>query len=503
MIVNQTPYPISFIDQKGQALICRYQEDGRQYALLPDIDITGLTASVQFVKPDNTFVIEHAEVVAPEEGPAYLVITIPVQATAVKGVGRYSVFITDPEDEDFVLYSAEGTIWADDHLITEDMIESAAEVYGLRFPQDFLTVENLVDIVNYVRASLINDDTTGEDTTWSSQKIEQEIEGFTPEPITDTATGNPITLTDAAAAPLVSCVATIVATQSGSGTPSPDNIRPITGISALDIDIAATDQDTPETSTIPLPSTCYGGEVDVVRGVTNGTHIYKEFVVGASEGTVISAYRRKGFYFASGEEPNVQTRGTAICDSLVYAEAYAGDYEHFYINNTGTTLYVFVPNDGQEYAVHVVYPLATPTQTTISPTAIRTLSGDNYITTNAESLSLEYVRAPYDALVYKGVQYSTNEQVVGKWIDGSTIYERTFDRHTNPLSMSAYNWYTFAEISEPIYIIDSMGIVVDNGNISANYPIIANYDHGDLSIMHVRYGVTDSMGYVTIRYIKQ
>lgn len=99
-------------------------------------------------------------------------------------------------------------------------------------------------------------------------------------------------------------------------------------------------------------------------------------------------------------------------------------------------------------------------------------------------------------------QYSTTEHAVGTWIDGRTVYEITFDRHTDPVAMSAYSWYVFATYGTSIKIIDAMGIVVDNGAISSNYPIIANYDSGDISIMHLRNGVTDTMGYITIQFVK-
>lgn len=176
MIVNQKPYPISFEMKMSQALNCRFSEIGRQYQFYPDVDISDYTVVLQTVKPDGTFTISECEIVTNEdpdaEYPYLLIVEIPQQATAVKGVGKYDIYVYD---DDTVIFSAEGPLWVDDCLITEDMIESAADVFGLRFPQDFLTVNNLVDIVNYVAAELIKDDQTTESTTWSSYKIDQEI----------------------------------------------------------------------------------------------------------------------------------------------------------------------------------------------------------------------------------------------------------------------------------------------------------------------------------------
>ncbi len=184
MIVNQIPYPLSFAQEKGQTLIARYGEEGRQYVMQPDVDVSGLVASLQIVKPDNTFVIASADIVEPEEGPSYIVCTIPLQATVVKGIGHYSLYIQD--DADMIIYSAEGQIWVDDHLITDEMLESIAEVYGLRFPQDFLTVDMIPTLEESIKQSILNDEEISETSTWTSNKIndivediEDEIAGLT------------------------------------------------------------------------------------------------------------------------------------------------------------------------------------------------------------------------------------------------------------------------------------------------------------------------------------
>lgn len=152
MIINQKPYPISFEMKTAQALTCRYGEVGRQYKFITDVDLTGLSANVQVIKPDGTFVIEEATVTVTED-EQYIVVEIPLQATVVKGVCRYDINLY--KDEDLLLYTAEGPLWVDDQLITEDMIESVAEVYGLRFPQDFLTVDMIPEIAAQVASQVL------------------------------------------------------------------------------------------------------------------------------------------------------------------------------------------------------------------------------------------------------------------------------------------------------------------------------------------------------------
>lgn len=178
MIMNQKPYPISFEQQMSQALVCRYGEEMRQYIFKPDINVSGLSCLLQIAKTDGTFTENGVEVhTDPDTGECTLVITIPQQATVVKGLNRYSICVYGSiEGEDHLLYSAEGPLWVDDNLITEDMIASVAEVNGLVFPQDFLTVENLVDIVNYVKAQIIDDQVVNTTQTWSSSKVKNSFD---------------------------------------------------------------------------------------------------------------------------------------------------------------------------------------------------------------------------------------------------------------------------------------------------------------------------------------
>ena len=69
-----------------------------------------------------------------------------------------------------------------------------------------------------------------------------------------------------------SVVAKINPIQEGSGDPSPDNIRPISGWSGVNVSRSGADQTNPTVYSIPFkdsqgnPITVYGGEIDVVKG---------------------------------------------------------------------------------------------------------------------------------------------------------------------------------------------------------------------------------------------
>lgn len=129
-------------------------------------NIENPVVTVRFLKPDSTFVYVTADLISTEEGIQEFAFTIPAEASQVSGIGRYDIRIQE-DGEDNIVYSAEGMLIIDDDMITYDMIASVAAVNGLLFPDDFLTTES--------GAAVIDDTTTSEDSTWSSDKIAEEV----------------------------------------------------------------------------------------------------------------------------------------------------------------------------------------------------------------------------------------------------------------------------------------------------------------------------------------
>lgn len=98
--------------------------------------------------------------------------------------------------------------------------------------------------------------------------------------------------------------------------------------------------------------------------------------------------------------------------------------------------------------------------------------------------------------------YSTSEKIVGTWIDGSTVYERTWDFSANPISLPYDTWVnTTIQSSDGVSNIisaeclTSSFLVMDGNEImvgAANYPvgICAKINHGR------------SLGYLTLQYTK-
>lgn len=133
------------------------------------IDLESYLASITIIKPDHTFVIQNF---------TRDTVELPEQAGAVTGHGYYQIKIYTAGDHQ--IYTAQGAFIVDDDILTEETIESIAEVNGYKFPDDFLTSDDLRDYVTKYEledalAGIIDDDTTDYNSTWSSHKITEAL----------------------------------------------------------------------------------------------------------------------------------------------------------------------------------------------------------------------------------------------------------------------------------------------------------------------------------------
>ena len=162
--------------------------------------------------------------------------------------------------------------------------------------------------------------------------------------VTDTASGAIASFPDGSdLLPALSLVANIVPRQSGSGTPSPENVRPISGWTEVTVFVSPTeDEEDATTHTTDLGRTVYGGTVDLVSGV-------------------LKAYP----YYASYNGETLD--GEWICDRAVYSQ--------------GTT-----PPIGSQ----VVLISGENTTYTLTPQTINTLQGVNNVWADSGDCSITY-----------------------------------------------------------------------------------------------------------------
>lgn len=215
-----------------------------------------------------------------------------------------------------------------------------------------------------------------------------------------TQSGNPIAV-KAVGIKAKDVVVTLEPIQSGSGDPSPSNIRPITGRTQTSVTTRNEDNTESETATVTLGQTVYGGIVDFKTGkviinkvsiTLDGTQEIRWANWQPKTNSVgwIYYYDLTNNSFAlAAEIPHI------ISDSLPtisYSEAYGQDIAGIsaYIDSalgivvrssdtsltTATAINAYLAN----HPIQVVYELATPTEITVSPATLTLLSGYNYIT---------------------------------------------------------------------------------------------------------------------------
>lgn len=131
------------------------------------------------------------------------------------------------------------------------------------------------DAISAVKARLdeipkIDDTAITTTSPWSSKQI---IDTLCP-PLEES--GNPVVCYPVAGYPL-GMKAKWEPVQEGSGTPSPENIRPIKGRDSVTI----TRQEDDQVITLTLPETVYGGEVDVATG--EGQQVWKSVTLDGTE----------------------------------------------------------------------------------------------------------------------------------------------------------------------------------------------------------------------------
>lgn len=228
------------------------------------------------------------------------------------------------------------------------------------------------------------------------------------------ASGDIITITDGAEnTPLKSAVVNIEPAQSGSGDPSPTNIRPISGWTQAKVWVKPTyDTTLTPTATIPLGQTVYGGTLDVVRGKLVVTKIY--VTLDGSEN--VGFYRSNGSTTYNCFQTNLLSKfGVAVKEAWggdsrksAISTAYIADGNVAYAHSgnafaISTQLIIVSTNQANSVAgfkaylasnpVGICATLAAPIEVDLTPQTIKTLLGTNNIWADAGEMSIEYYPA--------------------------------------------------------------------------------------------------------------
>ena len=181
----------------------------------------------------------------------------------------------------------------------------------------------------------------------------------------------------------------ITPSQAGSGTPSPSNIRPISGYTEEVISVKDSTDTTQETYTTPFNQTVYGGTLDVLTGELT---IDKWYVQITAQNVTFNSTNNRGLIRtnAVGTPSAISSPNTVncICDkfeSITQTEGVVtgnvGVYAHGQIiaicgYKTSLAEYQSWLTDNP---VTVVYEMETPTTLSLTPQTVKALVGENHI----------------------------------------------------------------------------------------------------------------------------
>ena len=204
--------------------------------------------------------------------------------------------------------------------------------------------------------------------------------------------------------------------QSGSGDPSPSNIRPISGWNQIQIWVQdEVDRTADPTVTVQLGRTVYGGTLDVTTGVLTVDKLYRE-LSSSIPWTKSSSYSG-GFYTAAynlavdGHNPKTFTpficsHAKSATEIAQYANGtcYMDNSVNIRIMNADTTVEQWGAYlDAQATAntpVSCCFELDSPFTYQLTPTQVTTLLGNNNIYSNTGNTSVTYSTSTPDTNDY-------------------------------------------------------------------------------------------------------
>ena len=219
---------------------------------------------------------------------------------------------------------------------------------------------------------------------------------------TDTASGSAISITDGAdGLPVKSLVVDIEPVQSGSGDPSPDNVRAINGWTGAQITVNS------DVISITFPTeagTVYGGTLDVTNGVLTVDRAM--VTVSTSTGTLRnngqSSITTRAFFTPNlaklpGMTDFISDRFAIISSAdavgKMAGRTTAGAVE-FYLPVSVPNTAAGVQSWFAENATQLVYPLANPVTYQLAPQEVTTLLGNNTIYADTGDVTVIYRADP-------------------------------------------------------------------------------------------------------------
>ena len=287
----------------------------------------------------------------------------------------------------------------DDSSISVDKTWSSNKIDSeLDEKQDTLTAGTNItidenNVISSTGGAVIDDSVIVNNKVWSSLNT---IEKLAP---IDTIVNNPAVFNTSLELPIVECSTSFMAIQEGSGDPSPSNVRPIHGFS--EVNVTANEI----VHNIQLGQDVYGAEVDVVNGVAHCTHGL--FVFDGTEnwslrtsGTTIYQCNKPSNMAALSADNYLLSRAniaTSKSRSSVSENEYYASASLFILNIGASTLQDHIDILSTQN-LKVATPLDNPFDIQLTPTQIETLIGNNTIFADTGNIKVSYRHLPIDLI---------------------------------------------------------------------------------------------------------
>lgn len=299
---------------------------------------------------------------------------------------------------------------------------------------------------------------------------------------------------------------------------------------------------------VSFGQTVYGGEYDANAGkvvVTKG-YIDLSTLDPATLGSTPVFYKQLSNVKVPASDSNI-AEVIAECYTPIRYNGVAGTVDTIAINTSG---YIYV-NTGSALTIPsgtAVFTLTTPIEIDVSELSVETIVGvNNIISDGGGDIAVEYresvekyaeehggsatslnslsdvtltTPASGDALIYDGAKwvngdgtrhnYSTTEKVVGTWIDGSTIYEKTVNVPSITLGADIRVNHGISDFGSLVGLeghikYDSDWLPLPYFSLTASYQIMV----GNFNATNFLYRAGDGFDvnklsnfYVTVRYTK-
>lgn len=212
------------------------------------------------------------------------------------------------------------------------------------------------------------------------------------------ATGNPVNISDAAAALAQSLTVDFTPIQEGSGTPSLLNPRPIVGFASINVDVNG------NVTATDLQGTIYGGELNIITGVLTVKYRYRKLNGAANENWnyQVTALGYKNFYMLVGDAKASQTDDTLFCETVEVNDVASNNRDDICFISAGKNFNASIGNllgisDVSTFRqwlsnnnLCICYEINTPYTIQLTPAQIALVKGANTITTNGDTLSTTY-----------------------------------------------------------------------------------------------------------------